>query len=59
MDAKELDRIRKEMYQPRAEKATIVEEIYRRYGAGERNFPGVDLSHADLNVALVALWKGE
>ncbi|MEG5036601.1 pentapeptide repeat-containing protein [Microcoleus sp. AT3-D2] len=30
-----------------------VEELYRRYAAGERNFPGVDLSHADLNVANV------
>jgi hypothetical protein len=28
-----------------------VEELYRRYAAGERDFPGVDLSHADLNVA--------
>ncbi|AFZ09272.1 pentapeptide repeat protein [Oscillatoria nigro-viridis PCC 7112] len=30
-----------------------VEELYRRYAAGERYFPGVDLSHADLNVAEV------
>jgi uncharacterized protein YjbI with pentapeptide repeats len=28
-----------------------VEELYRRYAAGERDFPGVDLSHANLNVA--------
>ena len=30
-----------------------VEELYRRYAAGERDFPGVDLSHANLNVANV------
>ncbi|MEG4964370.1 pentapeptide repeat-containing protein [Microcoleus sp. K4-B3] len=30
-----------------------VEELYRRYAAGERNFSGVDLSHADLNIAKV------
>ncbi|XZN92610.1 MAG: hypothetical protein ACM65M_07170 [Microcoleus sp.] len=30
-----------------------VEELYRRYAAGERDFPGVDLSHADLNVGNV------
>ncbi|WP_293305798.1 hypothetical protein [Microcoleus sp. PH2017_22_RUC_O_B] len=28
-----------------------VEELYRRYAAGERDFPGVDLSRANLNVA--------
>jgi uncharacterized protein YjbI with pentapeptide repeats len=28
-----------------------VEELYRRYAAGERDFPGVDLNHANLNVA--------
>ncbi len=28
-----------------------VEELYRRYAAGQRDFPGVDLSHANLNVA--------
>lgn len=28
-----------------------VEQLYRRYAAGERDFPGVDLSHANLNVA--------
>jgi len=27
-----------------------VEELYRRYAAGERDFSGVNLSHADLNV---------
>ena len=27
-----------------------VEELYRRYAASERDFPGVDLSHADLNI---------
>ncbi|MBE9094428.1 pentapeptide repeat-containing protein [Tychonema sp. LEGE 07203] len=27
-----------------------VEELYRRYAAGERDFSGVDLSHADLNI---------
>ena len=30
-----------------------VEELYRRYAAGERDFPGVDLSHANFNVAEV------
>lgn len=30
-----------------------VEELYRRYAAGERDFSGVDLSHANLNVAKV------
>jgi uncharacterized protein YjbI with pentapeptide repeats len=30
-----------------------VEELYRRYAAGERDFSGVDLSRADLNVANV------
>ncbi|MEG4811505.1 pentapeptide repeat-containing protein [Microcoleus sp. F8-D3] len=31
-----------------------IEELYRRYdAAGERDFPGVDLSHANLNVANV------
>jgi len=30
-----------------------VEELYRRYAVGESDFPGVDLSHADLNVAKV------
>ncbi|NQE35499.1 pentapeptide repeat-containing protein [Microcoleus asticus] len=28
-----------------------VEELYRRYATGERDFPGVDLSRANLNVA--------
>ena len=30
-----------------------VEELYRRYAAGERDFSGVDLRGADLNVANV------
>jgi uncharacterized protein YjbI with pentapeptide repeats len=30
-----------------------VEELYRRYAAGERDFSGVDLSRANLNVAKV------
>ncbi|MDF0554731.1 pentapeptide repeat-containing protein [Kamptonema sp. UHCC 0994] len=30
-----------------------VEELYRRYAAGDRDFQGVDLSHANLNVAKV------
>ena len=30
-----------------------VEELYSRYAAGERDFSGVDLSHANLNVAKV------
>jgi len=30
-----------------------VEELYRRYAAGERDFPGVDLSHANFNLAKV------
>ncbi|MEG4350762.1 pentapeptide repeat-containing protein [Microcoleus sp. LAD1_D3] len=32
-------------------KALAVEELYRRYAAGERDFPEVDLSRANLNVA--------
>jgi len=34
-------------------KAMDVEELYRRYAVGERDFSGVDLSHADLNLAKV------
>jgi len=30
-----------------------VEELYKRYAAGESNFQGIDLSHADLNIANV------
>jgi uncharacterized protein YjbI with pentapeptide repeats len=30
-----------------------VEELYRRYAASERDFPGVDLSHANFNLAKV------